>query len=95
MRLTSSAPLISAVGSVLQTNDKGLVRVLHASIIDFFTSSNRCVDKHFFIDRSKYNRELAIRCLKTMYALKRDINDPTKDNWEVSGHNECLGEHLR
>jgi hypothetical protein len=40
LRLTSSTPLINALGSILHINDKGLVRVLHASIIDFFTSSN-------------------------------------------------------
>jgi hypothetical protein len=102
IQLTSSAPLIRALGSILRIDDKGVIRVLHASIIDFFTNPNRCTDKRFFIDRSKYNREIAIRCFQTMDSLKRDIcaiNDPTKFNSEIPDLDErlhkYLTEHLR
>lgn len=85
IELTTSASLVTALGSLLR-ND-GVVRILHASVFDFFIDPNRCTDERFFIDRSKYNRELAFRCFETMDALKRDIcaiHDPTKLNSEIS-----------
>ena len=97
VRLTSSAPLISALGSILRVDDEGTIRVLHTSIKDFFTNPNRCVDERFFIDRSKYNRELTMRCFETMHHLKRDvcaINDPTKFNSEISDLQERLNKYL-
>jgi len=97
IRLTSSAPLIKALGSILRVDDKGVIRVLHASIIDFFTNPNRCTDERFFIDKSKYNREIAIRCFQTMDGLKRDIcaiNDPTKFNSEIPDLDERLNKYL-
>jgi hypothetical protein len=100
IRLTSSAPLINALGSILKVNE-GLVRVLYASVIDFITSSIRCTDKRFFVDTYKYHRQIVICCFKAMDGLKRDIcgiNDPSKFNVEVSDLNErlyeCLPKHL-
>jgi hypothetical protein len=100
IRLTTSASLINALGPILLISDDK-IRFLHASIIDFFTNCDRCTDR-FFIDRSKYNRELAVRCFKTMKTLRRDIcviNDPTKLNSEIADINErlnkYLAEHLR
>jgi hypothetical protein len=97
IRLTSSTSLIHALGSILRVDDKGFIRVLHASVVDFFTNSNRCTDEHFFIDRSKYNCQLAIRCFKTMNDLKQDIcvvNDPTKFNSEIVDLEERLDKYL-
>ncbi|KIM74793.1 hypothetical protein PILCRDRAFT_693732 [Piloderma croceum F 1598] len=97
IQLASSAPLINALGSILRVDDKGLVQILHASITDFFTNSNRCTDERFFIDRSKSNCELAIHCFKAMDGLKRDIcgvNDPTKFNSEILDLDERLNRHL-
>jgi hypothetical protein len=97
MQVASSASLINALGSILRVDDKGLVRVLHASITEFFTNPSRCTDKRFFIDRSKYNCELAIHCFKTMDCLKRDIcrvNDPTKFNSEILDLDERLNRYL-
>jgi hypothetical protein len=102
IQLTSSAPLIAALASILQIDNQGFIRILHASVIDFFTNPNRCTDERFFIDRCKYNREIAIRCFQTMDGLKRDvcaINDPTKFNSEIldldERLNKYLTEHLR
>jgi hypothetical protein len=97
IRLTSSASLIRALGSILRVDGKGIIQVLHASVIDFFTNPNRCTDEHFFIDQSKYNCQLAIRCFKTMNDLKRDIcavNDPTKFNSEIIDLDQRLDKHL-
>jgi hypothetical protein len=97
MQVASSASLINALGSILRVDDKGLVRVLHASIADFFTNSSRCTDERFFIDRSKFNCELAIHCFKAMGGLKRDIcgvNDPTKYNSEIPDLDESLNRYL-
>jgi hypothetical protein len=97
IQLVSSAPLIHALGSILRVDDKGLVRVLHASIAEFFTNPSRCTDERFFIDGSKYNCELAIHCFKAMDGLKRDIcavNDPTKFNSEILDLDERLNRHL-
>ena len=100
--LTSSKETISALGSILRI-DNHIVRVLHMSIVDFFTTPSRCTDERLFINRSKHNGELASRCFKTMKALlRRDIcriNDPTKLNVEVPDlgkrFERYLPEHLR
>ena len=97
IRLTSSASLIHALGSILWVDDKGIIRVLHASVIDFFTNPSQCTDRCFFIDRSKYNCQLAICCFKAMDDLKQDIcavNDPTKFNSEIVDLDERLNQHL-
>lgn len=97
IRLTSSASLIHALGSILRVDDKGFIRVLHASVIDFFTNPSRCTDECFFIDRSKYHRQLATCCFKVMDDLKQDIcavDDPTKFNSEIVDLDECLNTHL-
>jgi hypothetical protein len=97
IRLTSSASLIKALGSICRVDEKGFIRVLHASIIDFFTSSNRCTDERFFVDRSKYNRQLAICCIQTMGGLERDIckiNDPTKLNSQIHDLDARLDEFV-
>jgi hypothetical protein len=75
----------------------GVVRVLHASVADFFTNPHRCTDERFFIDRSKYDCELAICCFKTMNGLTRDIcavNNPTKLNSEIPDLHERLHKYL-
>ena len=80
----SSSYLINALGSILSSEPT--IQVLHASIIDFFTDSNRYQVERFFIDSSNYHCELAIRCFQIMAGLKRDIceiNDPTKWNSEI------------
>jgi hypothetical protein len=95
--LTSSASLIHALGSILRVDDKGIVRVLHASVIDFFTNRSRCTDVRFFIDRVIYNRQLAICCFRAMDELKQDIcavNNPTKFNSDIIDLDERLDKHL-
>ena len=97
IRLTSSASLIDALGSIMRVDNKGIVRVLHASIVDFFTNPNRCTDVRFFIDRSLYSHQLAICCFNAMDGLKQDIcaiNDPTKFNSEIIDLDERLNKHL-
>jgi hypothetical protein len=97
VELTSSASLINALGSIFRVDDMGVVRVLHASVADFFTNPHRCTDERFFIDRSKYDCELAICCFKTMNGLTRDIcavNDPTKLNSEIPDLHERLHKYL-
>jgi hypothetical protein len=97
MQVASSPSLTNALVSILPVDDKGLVRVLHASITDFFTNPSRCTDEQFFIDRSQYNYELAIHCFKAMDGLKRDlcgVNDPTKFNSEIHGLDERLNRYL-
>jgi hypothetical protein len=84
--LTSSKQIISMLGSILRI-DGDSVRVLHMSVVDFFTTRSRCTNERLFIDRSKHNGELASRCFETMKkALRRDIcriNDPTKLNSDI------------
>ncbi|KIM86175.1 hypothetical protein PILCRDRAFT_5220 [Piloderma croceum F 1598] len=97
IRLTSSASMIHALGSILRVDDKGIIRVLHASVIDFFTNPSRCTDERFFIDRTKYNHQLTICCFKAMDDLKQDIcavDDPTKFNSEIDDLDERLIKHL-
>ena len=72
IRLTSSVSLIGALTSILLDDENG-VRFLHASLRDFFTRPSRRTDKCVFIVADKYNRELTIRCFRTMDTLKRDI----------------------
>ena len=100
IRLTTSASLINALSPILLVSNNK-IQFLHPSIIDFFTNRDRCTDR-FFIDRSKYNRELTVCCFGTMNTLRRDIcaiNDPTKFNSEIADIdarlNKCLAEHLR
>jgi energy-coupling factor transporter ATP-binding protein EcfA2 len=85
--LTSSAGFISNLNPILRNDEasEGRVRVLHASIIDFFLDKQR--SKEFHIDISGRNRMLAGRCIDRMRAfLKRDIcsfNSPTKLNRDI------------
>ncbi|KAH7919378.1 hypothetical protein BV22DRAFT_864233 [Leucogyrophana mollusca] len=85
LELTTCSSVIARLGSMLRKED-GFIRVLHASIFDFFTSPTRCTDSRFYIDKGVFSRFLASRCFDAMCMLKRDIcgiNDPSKMNGDI------------
>ncbi|EGN96881.1 hypothetical protein SERLA73DRAFT_75730 [Serpula lacrymans var. lacrymans S7.3] len=86
IKISTSSGLVSSLSSMLRA-EGDTVRLLHASLADFFTDRGRCTDTRFFVDASVHNRILAFRCLETLQrTLKRDpcgIADATKDNSEV------------
>ncbi|KAJ7636964.1 hypothetical protein FB45DRAFT_789127, partial [Roridomyces roridus] len=108
-QLGSAESVIGLLGSILQreAGTKGpasaVVRVLHPSLLDFFTNPLRCTDIRFFLQPSTQHRSMFIRCVAVMQSLlKRDIceiNDPTKLNSEVPNLQrrleKCLPEHLQ
>ncbi|KAJ7735106.1 hypothetical protein DFH07DRAFT_928190 [Mycena maculata] len=103
--LGSAESVIGLLGSIFQHEGGsiGPVRVLHPSLLDFFTNPRRCTDSRFFIQPPIQHRAMFLRCVAVMESLlKRDlceINDPTKLNSEVSDltHRvkEYLPEHLQ
>ncbi|KAJ7636959.1 hypothetical protein FB45DRAFT_452504 [Roridomyces roridus] len=108
-QLGSAESVIGLLGSILQreVGTKGqasaVVRVLHPSLLDFFTNPLRCTDTRFFLQPSTQHRSMFLRCVAVMQSLlKRDIceiNDPTKLNSEVPNLQrrieKCLPEHLQ
>jgi hypothetical protein len=50
-------------GSVLYTDGKGAIRVVHQSLLDFLTSSELCVDQRLYIDLQVYDIAFARACL--------------------------------
>ncbi|KAH7920290.1 hypothetical protein BV22DRAFT_1074193 [Leucogyrophana mollusca] len=96
IELTTCSSVIARLGSMLR-KDGGFIRVLHASIFDFFTSPTRCTDSRFYIDKGLFSRFLASRCFDAMRVLKRDIcgiNDPTKMNWDVKDLSQRLQDNV-
>ncbi|KAH7929810.1 YVTN repeat-like/Quino protein amine dehydrogenase [Leucogyrophana mollusca] len=96
LELTTCSSIIARLGSMLRKDD-GLVRVLHASMFDFFTSQTRCTDSRFYIDKELFSRFMASRCFDAMCVLKRDIcgiNDPTKMNQDVEDLPQRLQENV-
>jgi hypothetical protein len=53
-------------GSVLYTDAKGAIRVVHQSLIDFLTVSERCTDPRLYIDLGVYNTAFAQSCLELL-----------------------------
>ncbi|KAH7918773.1 hypothetical protein BV22DRAFT_898290 [Leucogyrophana mollusca] len=96
LELTTCSSVIARLGSMLRTDD-GFIRVLHASIFDFFTSPTRCNDSRFYIDKGLFSRFLASRCFDAMQVLKRDIcgiNDPTKMNRDIKDLSQRLQDNV-
>ncbi|KAJ7512510.1 hypothetical protein B0H11DRAFT_1788652, partial [Mycena galericulata] len=105
--LGSAESVVGLLGSIFQ-RERGItgaitVRVLHPSLLDFFTNPRRCTDVRFFIQPSIQHRSMFLRCIAVMRCLlKRDIceiDDPTKLNSEVSDlpqrRQKYLPEHLQ
>ncbi|KAH7919326.1 hypothetical protein BV22DRAFT_1075393 [Leucogyrophana mollusca] len=96
LELTTCSSIIARLGSMLRKDD-GFIRVLHASIFDFFTSPTRCTDSRFYIDKELFSRFLASRCFDAMRMLKRDIcgiHDPTKMNQDVKDLSQRLQQNV-
>ncbi|KAH7920285.1 hypothetical protein BV22DRAFT_813037 [Leucogyrophana mollusca] len=96
LELTTCSSVIARLGSMLRKED-GFIRVLHASIFDFFTSPTRCTDSRFYIDKGLFSRFLASRCFDAMRVLKRDmcgINDPTKMNRDIYDLSQRLQDNV-
>ncbi|KAH7918285.1 WD40 repeat-like protein [Leucogyrophana mollusca] len=96
LEVTTCSSVIARLGSMLRKED-GYVRVLHASIFDFFTSPTRCTDSRFYIDKELFSRFLASRCFDAMRVLKRDIcsiNDPTKMNRDIKDLSQRLEDNV-
>ncbi|KAH7918511.1 hypothetical protein BV22DRAFT_1100410 [Leucogyrophana mollusca] len=96
LEVTTCSSVIARLGSMLRKDD-GFIRVLHASIFDFFTSPTRCTDSRFYIDKGLFNRFLASRCFDAMKVLKRDIcgiNDPTKMNEDIKDLSQRLEDNV-
>jgi hypothetical protein len=53
-------------GSVLYTDTKGAIRVVHQSLIDFLTVSERCTDPRLHIDLEVNNAAFAQSCLELL-----------------------------
>ncbi|KAH7918356.1 hypothetical protein BV22DRAFT_968733, partial [Leucogyrophana mollusca] len=58
IELTTSCSLIARLGSMLYRDD-GFIRVLHASISDFFTSPTRRNHSRFYINKGLSSQFLA------------------------------------
>jgi hypothetical protein len=53
-------------GSVLYTDTKGAIRVVHQSLVDFLTVSERCTDPRLHIDLGVHNAAFAQSCLELL-----------------------------
>ncbi|KAJ7150991.1 hypothetical protein C8R43DRAFT_829652, partial [Mycena crocata] len=103
--LGSAESVVGLLGSIFQrgTGAGGPVRVLHPSLLDFFSNPRRCTDTRFFLQPSCQHRSMFLRCVAVMQALlERDIckiDDPTKLNSEVPDLpqrlSKCIPEHLQ
>jgi len=77
------------------------VRLHHPSLRDFLLNSQRCYDRHFWVDEKKAHKALANHCMRLMSKkLQRDINglrDPGARAAQVPPHNlaRCLPAELQ
>lgn len=63
-------------GSVLYTDGKGAIRVVHQSLVDFLTSSELCVDPRLHISLDVYDTAFAHSCLEILlHTLKFNTCD--------------------
>ena len=97
IKLTSSEPIISLLGSIFQWSSRGLsrenvIRVLHPSLIDFLTDDSRCYELAYQVDCTVQNKILLSRCIALMHKhLHRDIcqtNNPLTTNSSLHGQLE-------
>ena len=53
-------------GSVLYTDGKGAIRVIHQSLLDFLTRGDLCVDQRLYINLEMYDAAFARACLDAL-----------------------------
>ncbi|KAG8857047.1 hypothetical protein FRB96_005977 [Tulasnella sp. 330] len=76
--------------------DADPIQFLHQSFVDFLIREDRC-DNRFLLRVPEHHEQMAIRCLRCMSNLQRNIchlTDPSKLNSEVEGLSAKIEEYI-